>query len=83
ANFSYTILETLKNLPEGSNSEVVITNDSFYLFRNTKTYSEDEKEVEMIRIPFKTVDEYLQDLQNQGKITRHIKFVEQDEVPQE
>jgi len=53
------------------------------LFRNTKTYSEDEKEVEMIRIPFKTVDEYLQDLQNQGKITRHIKFVEQDEVPQE
>jgi len=83
ANFSYTILETLKNLPENTNSEVVITNDSFYLFRNTKTYSEDEKEIEMIRISFKTVDEYLQELQAAGKITRHIKFAEQEEVTEE
>lgn len=83
ANFSYTVLETLKNLPEGTNSEVVITNDSFYIFRNVKTYSEDEKEIEMIRIPFKTVDEYLQDLQVQGKIVRHIKFTEQEEVTEQ
>lgn len=78
-NFSYTILETLKNLPEGANSEVVITNDSFYIFRNVKTYSEDEKEIEMIRIPFKTVDEYLQDLDAAGKIKRRITFADQEE----
>lgn len=83
ANFSYTILETLKNLSEGASSEVVITNDSFYIFKNTKTYSPDEKEVEMIRVPFKTIDEYLQDLDAAGKIKRHIKFAAQEEVTQE
>lgn len=82
-NFSYTILETLKNLPEGVSSEVVITNDSFYIFKNTKTYSEDEKEIEMIRIPFKTVDEYLQDLETAGKIRRNIKFADQEAPVQE
>jgi parvulin-like peptidyl-prolyl isomerase len=77
-NFSYTVLEAIKGLEEGATSEVVITNDSFYIFKNTKTYSEDEKEIEMIRVAFTSVDEYLAKLQEDGKIKRNIKLNAQE-----
>jgi parvulin-like peptidyl-prolyl isomerase len=73
-NFSYTALEAISNLEEGAVSEVVITNDSFYLFKNVKTYSEDEKELEMIRVSFKSAEEYLSELSKDGKIRRNIKL---------
>jgi len=78
ANLSYTILEALKVLQEGAVSEPVITNDAFYIFKNIKTYSEDEKEIEMIRVQFKSVDSYMAELEAAGKIKRNIKLKESE-----
>lgn len=77
ANFSYVVLETLKNLPEGQTSEVVVTNDSFYILKNMKSYSEDEKEVQMIRIAFKPIEDYMAELQEKGQIKRSLKLEEE------
>ncbi len=75
-NFSYTVLEAIKNLPEGSVSEPVVTNDAFYIFKNMKTYSEDEKEVQMIRVQFAPIEKYMTELEAAGKIKRNIKLKE-------
>ncbi len=78
ANLSYAILEALKALPEGGISEPVITNDAYYIFKNVKTYSDDEKEVQMIRVQFKPIDNYMEELESAGKIKRNIKFKESE-----
>ena len=70
------MLEALKNLPEGSVSEPVITNDAFYIFKNMNTYSEDEKEVQMIRVQFAPIEKYMTELEAAGKIKRNIKLKE-------
>lgn len=75
-NFSYTVLETLKNLPEGSTSEPVVTNDAFYIFKNIKSYSEDEKEIQMIRVQFSPIEKYMTELDAAGKIKRNLKLKE-------
>jgi parvulin-like peptidyl-prolyl isomerase len=78
ANLSYTILESLKTLQEGATSEPVITNDAYYIFKNLNTYSADEKEVAMIRVQFKPVDNYMVELETAGKIKRNIKLKESE-----
>jgi hypothetical protein len=84
ANFSYTVLETLKNLGEGQVSEPVVTNEAFYIFKNVKTYSENEKDILMIKVVYKPVDVYLKQLEDEGKIKRSLKLkplVVEDEAP--
>ncbi len=71
-NFSYTILETLKSLGEGQASEPVVTNDSFYIFKNVKSYSENEKEILMIKVTYRPVESYLKQLEEEGKIKRNL-----------
>ena len=75
-NFSYTILEVLKSLKEGEVSTVTTTNDAFYILKNVKTYSEDERDVQVIKLSFKPIDIYLQKLDSDGRIKRNLKFKE-------
>lgn len=75
-NFSYTILEVLKGLKEGEVSGVVTTNDAFYILKNLKTYSEDERDIQVIKLSFKPIDVYLQKLEADGKIKRNLKLKE-------
>lgn len=84
ANFSYTILETLKGLGEGQVSEPVVTNDAFYIFKNVKTYSENEKDILMIKVVFKPAEVYLKRLESEGKVKRNLvlkSLVVEDEAP--
>lgn len=84
ANFSYTILEALKSLGEGQTSQPIVTNEAFYVFKNVKTYSENEKEIMMIKVVFRPIDYYLGELEAAGKIKRNLnlKSLEvEDEAP--
>ena len=63
-------------LKEGEVSTVTTTNDAFYILKNVKTYSEDERDVQVIKLSFKPIDIYLQKLDSDGMIKRNLKFKE-------
>ncbi len=72
ANLSSSALYALKELPEGSVTDVLISNDSLMIIKNLRSVNEIEKEVQIISIKFKDAASYLDQQRTDGKIHRKI-----------
>ncbi len=75
------VTDALFNLKEGQMSKVISTTSDYFIVRSDKVLDKNRVKASVIRINVKTMNDYLEVLKNDNKISEYISIT--DDVPEE